>query len=94
MRKISKARNALTSSQAGEPDERPGRISGATITSWSGAASLEFSSLFPAHKPHTTVGGTMSKPDSHESEPSTSTIALSDGTQITFADSNSIVHVD
>jgi hypothetical protein len=95
MQKISKAGKTLASFQASEPDERSGRISGAIYTSsWPGAAPLDFSSLSPARKPHTTVDGTMSISDCPESGSLPATVALSDGTRITFVDSNSIVDAD
>ncbi len=66
-------------------DARPGRIHGATITSWNGPPEVDLAALF-AGSSGTTVSGSGQPNDPMESAvPEAGVVRLSDGTQITFA---------
>ena len=86
MRKISKAKSAIDSQYTEEPDdvdERRRRIPGATVTSWNGSPEIDLGALFerPAKSP---IGATKAASD----RAATDTVALADGTQITFSHAN------
>jgi hypothetical protein len=88
MRKISKARSAIDNKHTEDPndgDERRRRIPGATITSWNGSPEIDLGALFeqPANSP-AMAGATKAAPD----RAATDTVALTDGTQITFGYAN------
>jgi len=88
MRKISKAKSAIDKQYTEDPndvDERRRRIPGATITSWNGSPEIDLGALFerPANSP-TVAGATKAAPD----RAATDTVALADGTQITFGHAN------
>jgi hypothetical protein len=91
MRKLSTTR--LNKSQqdaldAERADTGPGRIHGATITSWHGTPEIDLDALF-ARAPlgATVAGGACDEPARYVS----STVALSDGTRITFAESGQFI---
>lgn len=87
MRKISRKRLGSKEHQAAvddRQDERPRCIQGATITSWNGPPEIDLEALFakPANGPSVTGAGTA---PARENRREQGTVALSDGTQITFA---------
>jgi hypothetical protein len=88
MRKISQARSAIdnlhTEDQT-DADERPRRIPGATITSWHGAPQIDLDALFERSTSGPTVAG-AAKAGSDRTV--NNTVALSDGSRITFVGSN------
>ena len=67
-------------------DARPGRIRGATITSWNGPPEVDLAALFarPSGQASVTGSGQVTvTADPKPAEPGI--VQLSDGTQITFA---------
>ena len=68
-------------------DANPGRIHGATITSWNGPPAIDLASLFAGASSKISVGGSGQPPQFTPAEQTTnsSTVSLSDGTKITFA---------
>ena len=87
MRKISKSKSAIDNpcTEAGDQDhtdvdDRPRRIPGATITSWHGSPEIDLDALFERSANGPTVAG-AAMPRRHEKD----TIALGDGTRITFS---------
>ena len=101
MRKISKTR---ASRLEGLGDERPLRIAGATITSWPGTATVDIDRLLAQPVPGGTVAGAGSGGDGVTSRGgvvrpgkrsrNAGTVALSDGTRITFATAAQFGSVD
>jgi hypothetical protein len=84
MRKISKARTERQERRGSEeeqPGSRPGRIAGATITSWHGSPEVDLSALFAKPSRRATVTGSA---PAEASRPESKPISLSDGTEITF----------
>jgi hypothetical protein len=70
-------------------DAGPGRIHGATITSWNGPPEIDLASLF-AHTPSgVSIGGSARTPNPMQTQAPArpATVCLSDGTEITFAGS-------
>ena len=67
-------------------DARPGRIRGATITSWNGPPEVDLAALFARPSGGASVTGSGQATKTPETKPATPGIVqLSDGTQITFA---------
>jgi len=68
-------------------DASPGRIHGATITSWNGPPDIDVTSLFANAASKVSVGGGAQSPQLTPAGQATdaSTVRLSDGTKITFA---------
>jgi hypothetical protein len=68
-------------------DANPGRIHGATITSWNGPPEIDLASLFANSPSKVSVSGSGQQPQfTSASETSHSkTVRLSDGTRIIFA---------
>ena len=86
MRKISNTRDGSRSAWDQENlDHRPRCIPGATITSWHGSPDIDLSVLFASPPTGTTVAGAGS---ATSARPERSTVALSDGTKITFSNSS------
>jgi hypothetical protein len=86
MRKISNTRDGSRSAWDQENlDHRPRCIPGATITSWHGSPEIDLSVLFASPPTGTTVAGSAS---ATSYRPERSTVSLSDGTKITFANSS------
>jgi hypothetical protein len=84
MRKISKSRSAIDRQSPADDnrlDERPRGISGATITSWNGSPEIDLDALFAGSANGPTVAG-AAPVGVRDRE----TVALSDGTRITFSD--------
>ena len=85
MRKLSKTRSAHDKQYKADDanlDTRPRGIAGATITSWNASIEIDLTSLFARSAPGTSVTGSASAgPVGFERN----TVALSDGTKITFA---------
>jgi hypothetical protein len=77
-------------------DARPGRIQGATITSWPGPPEVDLASLFAKPDAGGTVSGSTAKPAApvpvHNQSPRT--ISLSDGTEITFATADQLANLE
>ena len=93
MRKISKSRggnNDWSLWDAEKPDDRPRCIPGATITSWRGSLEIDLSALFANPPAGATVAGAAA---TRPARPERSTVALSDGTEITFATSGQFMAV-
>ena len=100
MRKISKTRASRLDQDLG--DERPLRIPGATITSWPGTATVDIDRLLAQPVPGGTVAGAgsggvtaqggMVRPGKGRRK--AGTVALSDGTRITFATAAQFGSVD
>jgi hypothetical protein len=65
-------------------DTRQRRIPGATITSWPGAAHIDLATFFGRTVSDTTVTGAAGQPEPFR-RTAKGTVALSDGTRITFA---------
>jgi len=88
MRKISRARPPNPDRPIFDTyreDTRQRRIPGATITSWSGAAHIDLAAFFGRTVSDTTVTGAASGNAEPFSRTARGTVALSDGTRITFA---------
>jgi hypothetical protein len=87
MRKASTSlRTRPGKTEADLSDARPGRIQGATITSWTGPPEIDLGALFAKPAGDATVGGGGQRIEPIEAVQSGSgTVRLSDGTQITFA---------
>ena len=93
MRKISKTRffNPEQHAPCAEAmGTRPGRITGAKISAWSGSLAIDLGALFARRPAGLTIGGgsppdTPAAPVSLASCPPAETVSLSDGTKITFA---------
>jgi hypothetical protein len=88
MRKISRARSPKPDRPIFDTyrdDTRQRRIPGATITSWSGAAHIDLAAFFGRAVSDTTVTGAASGHAEPFSRTARGTVALSDGTRITFA---------
>ena len=67
-------------------DSRPGRIRGATITSWNGPPEIDLAALFARPSGEASVTGSGRATDTTDPNPvAPGTVRLSDGTQITFA---------
>jgi hypothetical protein len=93
MRKISKAKSAIDNQYIEDPndvDERRRRIPGTTITSWNGSPEIDLGAVFarPANSP-TVAGATKAAPDRAARD----TVALTDGTQITFSRADQFTNV-
>ena len=87
MRKIGKSRSATDDRYAdnsGASDERPRRVPGATVTAWRGSQSIDFDALVGTPSGGPTVAGTARATTAPGAK---QTVALSDGTRITFANS-------
>lgn len=69
-------------------DTGPGRISGARITPWNGPPQVDLVSLFAKDSTGTTVSGGGGTPPSASEQPvpPPTVVCLSDGTEITFAE--------
>ena len=82
--------NTILSTRPGEPatdltDARPGRIQGATITSWNGPPEIDLAALFARPTGEATIAGGGQRIEPIEAAPPSGTVHLADGTQITFA---------
>ena len=64
----------------------PGRLHGATITSWNGPPEINLTAFFARCPMGTSVGGSdrRAQPDAPGKRQTPQTVALSDGTEITF----------
>lgn len=85
MRKISKTRT-LRNQDDGWPTpsgDRPGRIAGATVTSWPGIAHIDVATLLMHATSSTSISGSSTA--GGPSTPERDTVSLSDGTSISFA---------
>jgi hypothetical protein len=88
MRKISKTRTTNDEQvPVGDDrlDARPRRVPGATITSWHGSPEVDLDALFAGSANGATVAGSAATSTAHSDH---ETVALSDGTRITFATPN------
>lgn len=67
-------------------DAAPGRIHGATITSWNGPPTVDLAELFARAPAGVSVGGSSrsSPPAPSNTAAPRQTVCLSDGTEITF----------
>jgi len=90
--RTSRRNSATQSGNPDEPEALPGRIKGATITSWRGPPRVDLEALFAKPATGATVGGSGGTgpggPPAERDEASgakAKTVSLSDGTQITFA---------
>lgn len=95
MRKISKTRPAVRKGYAVDvelDDNRPRRVPGATITSWPGTIDLDLTMLLANPKNGATItGGANQAPAaSRDRYLNNTTVALSDGTRITFVTSSQL----
>jgi hypothetical protein len=89
MRKISKTRAVGRQGYAVDielGDTRPRRVPGATITSWPGSIDLDLTMVLANPRDGATIdGGTKpTVPVSEDKNLNNTTVALSDGTRITF----------
>jgi hypothetical protein len=109
MRKISKAKLARpdrAETYVEFIDSGPGRVPGSTITSWPGPPVIDLTALFarppsggpsessPASPLGTTISGAMAGRAARRKHHGTTTVSLSDGTQITFATADPLAVVD
>ena len=88
MRKISKSRSAFDEPYLVDDngsDALPGRIQGATITSWHGSPEIDLDALFAKSSNGATVAGSAPASTNYLEQ---GTVALSDGTRITFTNPN------
>ena len=74
-------------------DAPPGRIPGATITSWDGPPDIDLAAFFAGSHTGESVAGSRrhSAPPEAKPAPAKKTVCLSDGTEITFAATNQSV---
>jgi hypothetical protein len=93
MRKLSKTRFSNSEPHPFDAERcgaEPGRIHGATITSWHGSPEIDLDALFACAPLGATVtGGPSHEPVRYGSR----SVALSDGTRITFAESGQFMDV-
>jgi hypothetical protein len=89
MRKVSQTRFAKNPAKddrdavsAAQSDSRPRGVAGATITSWHGSAQVDLTALFAGRNEGGSVSGAAG---TGEQRPAEAAVALSDGTEITFA---------
>ncbi len=76
-------------------NSRPGRIHGATITSWNGPPEVDLLALFAKPAGDATVGGGGRRIEPMDSRQlSAGTVRLSDGTQITFTTAGQFTMVE
>lgn len=81
MRKLSKTVRGDQDAQAATRDDpRPRGVRGATITSWQGTPDIDLTSLFAQGRTAATLAGSGGG-----SSPPPGAMALSDGTEISFA---------
>jgi len=88
MRKVSKSRSTIDGlhiEDQTDADERPRRIPGATITSWSGSRPIDLNAPFEPSGSGPTIAGVATIP---RGRPADGTVTLSDGSRITFVDRN------
>jgi hypothetical protein len=89
MRKISQTKSAVDNQcteDHTDADERPRRIPGATITSWKGSPQIDLEALFDRSRSGPTLAGAAK--DAPNRPVDGDTVALPDGSRITFVGSN------